>query len=177
MKKKIIKKELFINELIPCECGCGQTLTKYQIDNDRIRLDRPRKFIRGHNSRGYKHSEEARKNNSIAQTGKKLSEEHKKKLSELLKGENNPMYGKQHSIETKNKIGKANSKDIVGYSRLHYKVRRLLPRPDFCELCLVKPSYEVACLTHIYNMDFKNWKWVCRSCHKKHDYKLRRKKH
>lgn len=35
---------------------------------------------------------------------KHKTEEHRKKLSEAKKGENNPMYGKHHSEETKNKI-------------------------------------------------------------------------
>ena len=43
--------------------------------------------------------------------GKKLSEEHKRKLIQAKRGkmvgENNPMYGKSHSKETKRKIGDA----------------------------------------------------------------------
>jgi len=36
----------------------------------------------------------------------KQTEEHKKKLAEKRKGENNPFYGKRHSQETKEKISK-----------------------------------------------------------------------
>ena len=45
---------------------------------------------------------------SKANKGKKFSEEHKKKIAESLKGENNPMYGKHPSEEAKKKISKAN---------------------------------------------------------------------
>lgn len=37
-----------------------------------------------------------------------LSEEHKKKLSEAKMGENNPMFGKKHSEETRRKISESN---------------------------------------------------------------------
>ena len=51
----------------------------------------------------------SRKNQSISQIGKKLSEETKKKISDTKKGENHPMFGKHHSEETKMKISEANS--------------------------------------------------------------------
>ena len=50
---------------------------------------------------------------SLHQKGKPKTEEHRKKLSETKKGENNPAYGKQyrlgkhHSEETKNKIAES----------------------------------------------------------------------
>ena len=39
--------------------------------------------------------------------GKHLSEEHKRKLSESMKGENNPRFGKHHSAEARKKISEA----------------------------------------------------------------------
>ena len=44
---------------------------------------------------------------SKAHTGRVLSEEHKKKLSESKKGVKNAMYGKTHTEETKRKISEA----------------------------------------------------------------------
>lgn len=53
---------------------------------------------------GKHRSEDIKKKLSIAQTGRKFSEEHKKKLSEAKKGENNPFFGKHHSKETLKKL-------------------------------------------------------------------------
>jgi len=53
---------------------------------------------------GKHRSEDVKKKLSRAHTGKKLSEEHKKKLSELWKGEKNPFFGKHHSEETLEKM-------------------------------------------------------------------------
>lgn len=57
-------------------------------------------------SLGYRHTKNARKKISEANREKKLSWEHKKKISESHKGEKNPMWGKKHSEETKKKIRK-----------------------------------------------------------------------
>lgn len=46
----------------------------------------------------------------IANTGKKHSLEHKQKLSERMKGENNPYFGKKHSEETRIKMQLAQAK-------------------------------------------------------------------
>lgn len=48
------------------------------------------------------------KNLSISHKGKKASEETRRRLSEVNKGENNPMYGKHPSEETRKKISEAN---------------------------------------------------------------------
>jgi group I intron endonuclease len=45
--------------------------------------------------------------------GLKLSNNTKIKISNSLKGKNNPMFGKTHSEETKNKISKFRSKSII----------------------------------------------------------------
>ena len=42
----------------------------------------------------------------IANTGKHMSEEARKKISKSMKGENNPFFGKHHTQETKEKISK-----------------------------------------------------------------------
>ena len=54
-------------------------------------------------------SEDYRKKISVRHKGKKLSDDHKQKISNSLRGEKNPFYGKHHTEKTKNKIGKANS--------------------------------------------------------------------
>ena len=47
---------------------------------------------------------EAKQKMSLAKKGKKLSDEHKQKIKSSISGINNYMYGRKHSIQTKNKI-------------------------------------------------------------------------
>ena len=60
-----------------------------------------------------KHKSEVMKGENNPNYGKHHSEEHKKKLSEANSGEGNPMYGKHHSEETKKKIREANGKKVI----------------------------------------------------------------
>ena len=70
-------------------------------------------------------------------TGKKHSDETRKKMSESTKGENHPMWGKTHSEETRNKISestkgennpraKLNEKDVLQilFLRFYRKVQQ-----------------------------------------------------
>ena len=50
-----------------------------------------------------KFTEERRRKISESLSGRHLSAEHCRKMSELFKGENNPFYGKHHSEETRRK--------------------------------------------------------------------------
>jgi ribosomal protein L37AE/L43A len=52
--------------------------------------------------------------------GKSLSDEHKQKISDLSKGENNHFYGKKHSQETKELISKKNSGRLSGENNPMY---------------------------------------------------------
>lgn len=55
---------------------------------------------------------------------------------------------------------------------LHEWINRNKPKPSsgLCEICNNAPLYDAACVTGIYNRDFKNWKYACRSCHQKYDF-------
>ena len=57
------------------------------------------------------------------QTGKKLSDEAKKRLSEMNKGENHPQYGKPKSHETRLKISRGRKGQGMGnkYAAKKYK--------------------------------------------------------
>ena len=51
------------------------------------------------------------------------------------------------------------------YNAVHKWLRRHLPKPNVCDSCKLSPPIDVACVTGIYNRDFENWDWLCRSCH------------
>ncbi len=59
--------------------------------------------IKNHWSRG-KHACRIKSEQSLRLVGKKLSEERCKKISECVSGIRNPMYGRNHNEETKNKL-------------------------------------------------------------------------
>jgi len=61
--------------------------------------------------------------------------------------------------------------DNIKYRELHQWLNRNMPRIDLCEFCNKKKSYDLANITGVYNRDFKNWKYLCRSCHRLYDYK------
>ena len=63
-------------------------------------------------------------------------------------------------------------KDDVGYNALHGWINRNRAKPmsGLCEICNITPLYDVANITGVYNRDFKNWKYACRSCHMRFDY-------
>jgi hypothetical protein len=64
--------------------------------------------------------------------------------------------------------------DDVGMSGLHCWINRNMPKPEsgLCEICNSALLYDAACVTEIYNRDFENWKYLCRSCHQIHDFKM-----
>lgn len=53
---------------------------------------------------GHKISEKTRKFLRSLRLGTKLSEEHKRKISEKIRGEKHPFYGKHHTEESKRKM-------------------------------------------------------------------------
>jgi hypothetical protein len=80
-----------------------------------------------HPGYGKKRTIESRKKMSIAQIGKKLSEETKQKLREINRGAGNGFYGKKHTEETKQKLREAHRK------RANKKIK---PRPNAAVLPL-----------------------------------------
>lgn len=57
-------------------------------------------------------SEKTRERMSLSKKGRKLTEEHKKKISESTKGEKAYWYGKHHSEETRKKISEARKQQV-----------------------------------------------------------------
>lgn len=109
--------------------------------------------------------------------GRKLSEEHRRKISEAQLGERNHNFGKHHSLETRKKISDSElgekhhswKGDDVGYRSLHDWVRRYLPIPDLCIICFNVPPQDLANLTGIYKREFINWGYMCTRCHVLYD--------
>ena len=63
--------------------------------------------ISSYGSGNYERTEESKRKMSESHIGITLSEEHKKKISEALSGEKNPMFGKHFSEEHKKKISES----------------------------------------------------------------------
>lgn len=68
------------------------------------------------NNIGFKHSEESKKKMSESGKNKIFTRQHKLNLSLSKKGENNAMYGKHHTEDTKRKIKEKNSKKVAQYT-------------------------------------------------------------
>ena len=64
-------------------------------------------------------SDKTKRKISVANSGRRRSSEFKERLSEAMKGENNPMFGRTHSDETKRKIGDANKGNHSFFGKTH----------------------------------------------------------
>jgi NUMOD3 motif-containing protein len=103
---------------------------------------------------GKHHSEETKQKLRKILRGKKRSEESIQRMKAAKSGEKNPAW-------------KGNS---VGRFALHNWVRKNSPKPELCEICNIKPPYDLANISPKYNpetytRDIKNWRWLCRRCH------------
>ena len=101
--------------------------------------------------------------------GKKLSEEHRKKLSEAHKGKKLPPFTEEHKRRIANAQNHEKSVhwkgDNVGYSQLHIYLRKYLPKPEYCQKCNNVEPRDLANITGIYNRDYANWMYLCVRCH------------
>jgi len=64
--------------------------------------------------------------------------------------------------------------DDVGNKSLHEWGRKHKPKPEFCEMCNIRPPYDLANISGEYKRDINDFKWLCRSCHMKEDGRLER---
>ena len=85
--------------------------------------------------------------------GHKVSEQHKEIIRLARSGDKNNFW----------------KGDDVQYRQLHAWVNKYLPKPELCQICNKKPPRDLANITGIYNRNFSNWDYLCRSCHKKYD--------
>lgn len=129
---------------------------------------------------GIKQSEEHIIKRVEARKGFKHSEETKLKISRLNKGKR---LGIVLSKETKDKISFGVKKekngnwkgDEAGRWSFHQWINTNYPKPEFCEECKKVQPYDLANIkNHNYTRNVEDYKWLCRSCHKKLDFKNKR---
>lgn len=68
----------------------------------------------------------------------------------------------------RNRLGNNNPNwvgDKIKKKPVHSWVRRYLTKPELCEMCKIRPAYDLANVTGIYSRDLNNWKYYCRKCH------------
>lgn len=107
-----MKMNKFKRRNIPlCACGCGKR-TKQNYHNTRWN-----KYIKGHENKNRRASNETRRKMSIAATGKR-----------------NPNYGKPRSEETKNKISKARMGQFTGNNNPNW--REGISCEPYCDIWL-----------------------------------------
>lgn len=110
--------------------------------------------------KGKHHTEKAKEKNRQAHLGKIVLEETKKKISKSHYGEKNGRW-------------KGNSVKCGG---VHRWVKEYKPKPQFCEFCKENKSLDLANIkNHQYTRNPDDYKWLCRSCHLKYDYKNRKR--
>ena len=117
--------------------------------------------------------------------GRVSSAETVERMRQSKLGDKNPMFnkdawnkGKSHMKNSDNPAWKGGN---VGYYGLHLWIRRHLPKPTTCKNCNEDKKLEVS-NSGVYDRDFNNWEWLCRSCHAKKDKrylncKMKEKKH
>jgi hypothetical protein len=61
--------------------------------------------------------------------------------------------------------------DDVGYSGIHFRIKKRLGEPRYCEVCKKtnKKKYEWSNKDHKYSLKVNDWQRLCSSCHKKYD--------
>ena len=91
---------------------CHHRLETHNSDGERRLVDITQKELKALGMYYNRPAEELiflpRSEHEAYKKGKKLSEETRKRISEMNKGENHPMYGKHHSEEAKKKMREAN---------------------------------------------------------------------
>jgi|SRR5690242_13312005 len=106
--------------------------------------------------------------------GRRLSQQHRERIRLAHVGLSYPKPGLKGNRNSKGKnLGSDNvmwkGDQKLGRQALHEYVRWHLPKPDFCEMCNIKPPLDLANKTGIYNREFVNWYYLCRRCHMKSD--------
>ncbi len=108
---------------------------------------------------------ERRESNRLAQIGKKLSKEHKVKIS-------NSLIGNKRSAGLYDELNGHWKGGDVKYTGLHKWVVKKLGQPILCEMCnFDEPNkmHHWANISGKYKRDIKDWIRLCVPCHSKFD--------
>jgi len=95
----------------------------------------------------------------------------KKSLSNHFRWHNGSMNKNSYkgiNIGDKNGMWKG---DNVKIGSLHDYIKIHKYKPELCEMCRNKKSYDLANISGKYKRDVNDFMWLCRSCHMKLDYK------
>lgn len=103
----------------------------------------------------------------MAIKGSKISAEHKKKISDAMKGGNSGSFKKG----VKGELNVAWKGDKVGYWGIHAWLYREYGKAESCDFCETKTAkkYEWANKSHEYRRDRDDWLKLCARCHAIHD--------
>jgi len=148
--------------------------TEYFHQNNRLRLGLYN-ICKECRKKLYTRPEIRKRNKKSNKRWKEKNREHIQKYRReyRMKPENKEKHNKQ-SQERNHKIRKENRLFYNFYINLHHWLRKYKPQLNYCEICLkIKKFKELDCanITGIYNKNFNNYKWMCKSCHQIYDKK------
>lgn len=131
------------------------------------------------------HSEETKRKISLANKGRKLSEEHKKRLSIIVRERiKNGKFIISEETKRKfaenrnNQCGEKNPSwkgENVGYSGIHIWVKKWKGIANHCEMCgtTEKRKYHWANIDHKYRRILDDYISMCVPCHRKYDLNIK----
>lgn len=89
--------------------------------------------------------------------GHKHTEEYKKRMSLLKKGEKNPMWKGDKKIH---------------FTSIHEWVNQNINKPKICKICGSDKNIDLANKNGKYIRDFHEWEYLCRRCHMEKDGRM-----
>lgn len=135
---------------------------------------------------GKKRDPETTRKANLKKIGRKLTEEHKRKIGLASKGRPSWIKGKHHSESTRAKLKIARDKIVpiwtgtrAQYLAIHRWVYKKLGQPNHCEECGItevpkdrKRFFTWANISQKYRKRINDWKRLCYRCHKQYDKKF-----
>lgn len=147
----------------PCECGCGG-MTKPRPGR------RQNRFVKGHESRGRKLSDEHKEKIGASSRGKTrgpYTQERRDKIGEALRGRQLP---EAHRLAAAAATPRGEMHPLwkgedAGYIAIHIWVRRHKPKTGVCQQCDAKRYTEFGNVSGAYLRDLDDYIELCKPCH------------